>query len=387
MSRTLVYLVPGFFGFRTLGTLSYFHRVAGTLARILKDEHGLEVTVVECRSKPTASIAWRAEALLQEVLATGGLAAETLHFVGHSMGGLDARLLLAPGAKLLPAAELAQIQQKTRSLTTVATPHYGTPLAGFFTTLPGRHALRLVASLATRNLSRKTLLFWAHVVTGIARLEAKLGRTRSILRYWAERALVDLSPDPKHPIWEYLAELALDQGAIVQLTPEAMHLFNAALAEPKVACGCVVTGVRRPRLKDVLRHVFRPYAVSTELLFYVIHRLTARKHPRYPYAAPAGDERAALEHALRATTASDAVIDDRTNDGVAPTLSQVHGRVLFVADSDHLDVVGQFQVSGGESLADWMASGSTFGEAEFQAVWRAVAAHIARAEGVTAPAG
>ena len=87
MSGRHIYLVPGFFGFTTLGPLSYFFRVAETLRIILKDQHVLDVTVIECRTKPTASLAWRAQALLEEVLVSGGAEADPAT-VG-AVGALD----------------------------------------------------------------------------------------------------------------------------------------------------------------------------------------------------------------------------------------------------------------------------------------------------------
>src|SRR5690348_12120348 len=100
MRRCHAYLVPGFFGFTALGAFSYFARVAETSRTLLPGRHGLGATVVSCRTKPPASVVWRAEGLREEIVQTGGLAAEELHFVGHSLGGVDVRLLLAPGAKL-----------------------------------------------------------------------------------------------------------------------------------------------------------------------------------------------------------------------------------------------------------------------------------------------
>ena len=75
-------------------------------------------------------------------------AAGPVHLVGHSTGGLDARLLTAPGVVLPGDREAAEVAPQVRSLVTVATPHHGTPLAGFFTSLMGRQLLRAL-SLAT----------------------------------------------------------------------------------------------------------------------------------------------------------------------------------------------------------------------------------------------
>lgn len=65
---------------------------------------------------PVASIASRARALADYI---DGLGVPAVHLVGHSMGGMDCRYL---AARLDPA-------RRVRTLTTVATPHRGTPLA------------------------------------------------------------------------------------------------------------------------------------------------------------------------------------------------------------------------------------------------------------------
>jgi hypothetical protein len=64
-----------------------------------------------------------------------------------------------------------------------------------------------------------------------------------------------------------------------------------------------------------------------------------------------------------------------TNDGVVPTLSQLHGRLLHVACADHLDVVGHYTLS--ERAGDWLPSGAGFTPEGFEATWEAVAAAIA----------
>jgi hypothetical protein len=64
------------------------------------------------------------------------------------------------------------------------------------------------------------------------------------------------------------------------------------------------------------------------------------------------------------------------NDGVVPTLSQIHGRLLHVARGDHLDVVGHYTLAGGRT-ADWLPSGAGFTPAAFEATWESVAAAIA----------
>jgi hypothetical protein len=72
-----------------------------------------------------------------------------------------------------------------------------------------------------------------------------------------------------------------------------------------------------------------------------------------------------------------------TNDGIVPTLSQLHGRILHVTRADHLDVVGHYTLAGGRS-ADWLPSGAGFTTEEFLTTWDAVAAAIARSCRATA---
>jgi hypothetical protein len=61
------------------------------------------------------------------------------------------------------------------------------------------------------------------------------------------------------------------------------------------------------------------------------------------------------------------------SDGIVPTLSQVHGRLLHVARADHLDMVGHYTLASGRT-GDWLPSGAGFTPAAFGATWEAVAA-------------
>ena len=81
-----LYLVPGFFGFSSVGAVSYFEDVERVLGAALR-RRGVDARIVGCRTQPTASIRRRAEALRLQVQRNGGLKAEALHFVGHSTGG------------------------------------------------------------------------------------------------------------------------------------------------------------------------------------------------------------------------------------------------------------------------------------------------------------
>jgi hypothetical protein len=48
----LVFLVPGFFGFTTIGSVSYFHDVEHSLSRAL-GKRGIDARIVHCPTQPT----------------------------------------------------------------------------------------------------------------------------------------------------------------------------------------------------------------------------------------------------------------------------------------------------------------------------------------------
>jgi len=105
-------------------------------------------------------------------------------------------------------------------------------------------------------------------------------------------------------------------------------------------------------------------------LFRVLHEITANSRSQYPCPAPVAVVRRRLEKKLGFE------LDQRTNDGVVPTLSQLHGRILHAACADHLDVVGHFTLAT-ENTTDWLPSGAGFTPAAFEALWDSVAAAIA----------
>jgi len=373
MSTRLVFLVPGFFGFTSVGAVSYFERVEQALGQALR-RRGFEARIVRCRTQPTASIPRRADDLRRQIIRRGGLAARELHFVGHSTGGLDVRMLLTPGVTISRGDSEEHIGRLTKTATSVATPHHGTPLANHFATVQGQTLLLVASALATSGHGRRTILAAAKALAMVARLDDWLGRREGPLDRIAEGLLRRIRFDRRDPVWRYLGEIERDQGAVLQLTPEGIDLFDAAVADrPGIDYGCIVAAVPKPREALRAAELLDPEYVALRTLFRLLHGLTARPHPRYPYPKPNAATRRLLDRALgfKATPA--------VNDGIVPTLSQLHGRVLHVARADHLDVVGHYTLAGGRT-ADWLPSGAGFTPAAFEATWDAVAAAIAGRE-------
>jgi hypothetical protein len=370
MTTRLVFLVPGFFGFTSVGAVSYFERVEQALGRALQ-ARGIKARVVRCATQPTASIPRRADALRRQVLRLGGLEAKELHFVGHSTGGLDVRMLLTPGVKIAADDSAERIARRTRTAICVATPHHGTPLANDFVTVQGQTLLLVLSALATSGEGRGTILAAAKAIAAIARLDDWIGRREGPLDRLAAGLLRRIRFNQRDPLWKYLGEIERDQGAVLQLTPEGIALFDAAVTDrPGIDYGCVVAGVPKPREKLLSRQLLDPEYVALRALFRLLHGLAGRPHPRYPYPRPHAMTRKRLDAGLGFK------VTPATNDGVVPTLSQVHGRVVHVARADHLDVVGHYTLAGGRT-ADWLPSGAGFTPAQFEATWEAVAAAIA----------
>lgn len=363
-----VYLVPGFFGFNQLGGFNYFQRVPELLTRALS-RRGVEPEIINLGTRPTSSIRRRALDLAHAVRRNGGLEHDELHFVGHSTGGLDVRLLLTPGVALDPSPLEEEIAIRTRTAITLATPHFGTPLANVVNSLQGRNLLYALTLLATSRPGRLGVYAVAQALTHVARLDDKIGLENTLLDSLAERLLSNLTHEEGHAVYEFLREVSSDQGAMVQLTPEAIDLYNAAVVNrDSIEYVCYVTAAPPPKLRWLGRDIYR---IASHAIFASTWLLASREHRHYPYPSPAY----ALEHQIREVLPFE--LDHATNDGIVPTLSQVWGRLGGVVVGDHLDVVGQFPHDWeGQRYAGWLHSAAGFDEERFERLWFSIADQI-----------
>ena len=111
--------------------------------------------------------------------------------------------------------------------------------------------------------------------------------------------------------------------------------------------------------------------IALRALFRLLHALTAQLHPRYPYPKPTRATQRLLDRGLGFK------VTPGISDGIVPTLSQLHGRVIHVVRADHLDVVGHYTLAGG-GTGNWLPSGAGFTREAFDATWDSVAAAIAK---------
>ncbi len=364
-----VFLVPGFFGFANLGDLAYW----GHAQRFLEAEfarRGLKAEVYAVKTLPTASIRVRATRVLDTLAQAAQLHdGAALHLIGHSTGGLDARLMVTPDVALRQAREVEPWAKRVQSVITVSTPHYGAPMAAFFSSVMGQRILEAL-SLSTMytvrfgGLPLAALLKLAGLLTSV---DDKLGIRKTLVRQLFEQLLGDFTHERQREIKEFFSEVQGDQSLMVQLSPEGLDLFNAGITDrPGVRYGSVVTRATAPSVGTVVRMGLDANAQALHALYHAVHKLAGE--------LPAG-VKPYLTHQQQARLAHDlgALPTGRDNDGVVPTLSQPWGTLIQAVQADHLDVLGHFNDrSQAPPHYDWLVTGSGFKRRQFEALWRAV---------------
>lgn len=371
MSRHHVILVPGFFGFGSLGELTYFVGVREVLEKAF-ERFSLNVNVVEVPTLPTASIRHRA-ARVHETLAHVAESEEgPIHIVGHSTGGLDARLAITPTSSL-PTKKKFQEHERLRTLVTISAPHFGTPLASFFGSAAGFPILRMCSALITSVLKHGHLPLGFGLRLGgwIVRVDDRIGFKRTLADDFFGRVIADFSPKRRAELIAFIEGVANDQSLIFQLTPAGCDLLNASTADPSsLRYGSVVCAARPPTLSNLLAFKHDPYTQGMHALYAALYRIAgfARQEP---VPDPVLEQRIVLERAFGA-------FPDRSwSDGIVPTLSQIWGEVIHATRADHLDVVGHYgSLRPASPTTDWLPTRSGFDDAAFEALWNDVARFI-----------
>lgn len=355
-----VYLVPGFFGFTNLGDLSYWGHVHGFLTK------RLDAPIHAVPTPPTASLTVRATALARTIEATAHRD-DQLILIGHSSGGLDARLLCSPGADL--GLDVESIAARVTSVVTVCTPHGGTPIAGLFATMQGRHVLRLLSAATALILRRRSLPL--SLVVRLGEVLTLADAENGVLDNLYEQLLGSFTDERRGQVRALFESVGTDQSLLEQLRPEAIDLFNAATRDrPGVRYGCVVTRARRPGLGEALKTALSPAAQASYAWYVATWTLASRSDPaRLP--TPDDAQRRLLAQL-------DATPDASDNDGMVPTLSQLRGELIRAVDADHLDVLGHFgDPQTDPPHVDWIRTGSGFDRASFERLWGDVADFVA----------
>lgn len=393
--RAEIFLVPGFLGFVELGDLDYYLGAADVLRAALADR-GIDAAVHATHTIPAGTVRQRAARLAHEIAKrSDGRADTVVHLVGHSTGGLDLRLLLSPGASLvagghladtMAAADHARFQSalgRVRTAVGIAAPYYGTPIAGLAVRLNFDTLLRSAAAAVQTPLLRDLLS--TGLTASAAGLQVFGALTRRLpFLAWIDRQV--LGVDPLAPLG-LVDRIGNDVGALRNLTQEGTDLANALWIDREdVAYGCVVTGTNQP---TGLIETADPILYANTVLFRVARALAAERDPAFAYSARAAELQS--RHDADRAAGLDVgrlYLDQRTSDGIVPSASQIHGTLLGVFESDHLDCVGHFPhpLADGSRVSGWVRSGARFSAARFELLWSRIADFMAAAHPGSAPA-
>ncbi len=367
-----VFLIPGFFGFTHLGEMGYWEHTRSFLGRAMA-RHGATAQIHRVTIAPTASLQTRARELAEQIAATSMGDEDLIYLVGHSTGGLDARLVMAPNVQLRTGADLDRYAAKTRAVVTVATPHHGAPLASSFNSLMGQQLLQ-VLSLATIYILRFGHLPLSALfkLSGLLVLvDGSLNLNQTLLMQIHDQLLEDFTHERRGQLQNFFRQVEEDRSLVAQLTPACMDLFETTVIDrPGVRYGCVVTRAARPGLRAAFDVGFSPYSQAMYALYQALYRLSGGL-PNWVI----GEVEESSVRGLREFYGAEVDLDD--SDGIVPTLSQLHGDLITATEADHLDIIGHFEDPGHKPPHyDWLITKSGFTRDGFEKVWDAVARYL-----------
>lgn len=364
------------FGFGQLAGYDYFHHVKSALSPHFWNR-GLEVKFFDVPSPPTSSLKERARVLEKTIAHSCGTEGP-IHLLGHSTGGLDARLALAPTVDIGVPADLQQWNSRVRTLITLNTPHFGTPLATYFATVSGTRMLYAISLLTavSLKLGEPSLALFARLLAGVSSIDSLFGGDLKLFTRATDGVLRFVDKEGRGEITNYLSKVQTDQGAIIQITPEAMDLFNAAVENAeRVRYGCVVAASPRPSSFMAARRIRSAYMAVTAALYATLYQFTGQKHERYGYAAPKAAELSRITEAFGHSPS------DGDSDGIVPALSMLWGELVWAEEADHLDTLGHFHDDQEPAIhTDWLTSGTKMTRQRFHRMMSEVAKFLLQGE-------
>lgn len=378
-SSDAIVLVPGLLGFGSFGSksrpvVSYFQHVLQLLERVFTVQLGLPAAprLYVHEPPPTGPLALRVASLataLDQIV--GGLPAGAfVHIIGHSTGGLDARLLV--NLKYLPVdgptlAEKRRLLPRIGGIVALSAPMAGAPSAAHVAPLlphvlngpvagiiAGLYLLSILNAAKGNGLIARA----EHVMAAVASLSASpvapvLGSEAAL------RALSGLDHEVVSQVRRFLARVVEDHRLFDDLEPRAMADLNAQIGSSDVHPIRFFATVSPP-----------PPLVSiepTRQLYALAHRW-ARPWFVGRSDFPSGEWLSPRKRALETRSANDGIVTTASQVGTTSSLSQQPAHII---EADHFDTIGHFDGVG----ETFFKSGAAMTRERFEFLW----ARIARA--------
>jgi triacylglycerol lipase len=421
MTATAVLLIPGFFGFSAFGSvehpiLEYFAGVQAVLQPLLPGHF-----IVAHEPPPTGSLASRAGSLYDAVekLLKGELLphgrhpfkADRVHLVGHSTGGVDARLFANPAFPLDRTMTPEQRRDpigKLGNIVTLSAPFHGTPIADNIKEDNEQllEAIRVLTMLGVFShgdlvriglelakfspcaLLRHPFALPKAIVTGLSPRGLLNSLGPLLLRKdgdfpGAPAVLIDTAQAGRAPsasqlvateVSKFFRSVENDRALLPDLTERSMSRRNGPLPSTDYGandaagggqiCSYVTVAPPPHRFPLLDLEAIVELQVLQRYIYATLYRATADAD--LPQPVPAGPS-----VPPGVPDATGLLGDPAANDGVVPARSQtLEGKAKGIIVGDHLDVVGSYD---GGSGANIMRSGSNFTGDRFEALWNDIA--------------
>lgn len=381
-SDTIV-LVPGLLGFGSFGpkdapTISYFRHVCEALTRVLTQDLGLPSAprfhVHE--PPPTGPLAERVASLVRaidDILTRDTSSSSRVHIVGHSTGGLDARLLVNP--RYLPrsgptSADKQRVVARLGSIVSLSAPQRGAPIAQNLAPIvpdlvrgPVTGLISWLYLISILNTARERALVdhARYLATSLVALPKSL-----VMPVTGSKELIQvttkLDRETADQIRRFLELVVEDTRLVADLAPPSMRALNLEIAEGDTfPIHSFVSVSPPPRLWP---------PVPTRLLYALIHGAAEPRDGGEPFPEgewiratnePAGDT-----SLLTTRGASDGVVTSASQP--SPRKGSAAGPVGLV-EGDHLDVVGHFEEIG----ETFFKSDANMTRERYDALWTRIA--------------
>ena len=111
-------------------------------------------------------------------------------------------------------------------------------------------------TVVSLTIGEPSLAIFSRLVQGVGGIDSLFGSDMKLFSRVTDSILRFIDREGRGEIADFLSKVRIDQGAIIQIMPEAMDLFNAACeSDSAVRYGCVVSAAPPPRAMRFARRI------------------------------------------------------------------------------------------------------------------------------------